>query len=58
MDKDDEQTTHVEWSAQVEDILAGEGEKCRGLSWIHMRCEAEMTKYNTLVQVPVIVIIG
>lgn len=56
MDKDDEQTTHVEWSAQVEDILAGEGEKCRGLSWIHMRCETEMTKYNTLVQVPVIVL--
>lgn len=55
MDKD-EDTTNVEWSAQVEDILAGEGEKCRGLSWIHMRCEAEMSKYNTLVQVPVIVL--
>jgi hypothetical protein len=57
MDKDDEKTyDDVEWSAQVEDILAAEGEKCRGLSWIHMRCEAEMTKYNTMVQVPVIVL--
>jgi hypothetical protein len=49
-------TVHVEWSAQVEDILAAEGEKCRGLSWIHMRCENEMSRYNTFVQVPVIVL--
>jgi hypothetical protein len=49
-------TVHVEWSAQVEDILAAEGEKCRGLSWIHMRCENEMSRYNTVVQVPVIVL--
>jgi hypothetical protein len=49
-------TIHVEWSAQVEDILAAEGEKCRGLAWIHMRCESEMSRYNTFVQVPVIVL--
>lgn len=51
-----ESTNHVEWSSQVEDILAAEGEKCRGLSWIHMRCENEMSRYNTFVQVPVIVL--
>jgi hypothetical protein len=49
-------TIHYEWSSQVEDILAGEGEKCRGLAWIHMRCETEMSKYNTFVQVPVIIL--
>jgi hypothetical protein len=59
MDKettDESENRHVEWSSQVEDILAGEGEKCRGLAWIHMRCESELSKYNTMVQVPVIVL--
>jgi hypothetical protein len=60
MDKDassdESENRHVEWSVQVEDILAGEGEKCRGLAWIHMRCESELSKLNTLVQVPVIVL--
>jgi hypothetical protein len=47
---------HVEWSTQVEDILASEGEKCRCLSWIHTRCETEMSRYNTMIQVPVIIL--
>jgi hypothetical protein len=55
-DNDSEDSVHVEWSAQVEDILAAEGEKCRGLSWIHTRCETEMSRYNTFIQVPVIVL--
>jgi len=58
-EKDDnasETSVHVEWSSQVEDILAAEGEKCRGLSWIHTRCETEMTRFNTFIQVPVIVL--
>jgi len=53
---DESENRHVEWSVQVEDILAGEGEKCRGLAWIHMRCESELSKLNTMVQVPVIVL--
>ena len=58
-EKDDsasDTSVHVEWSSQVEDILAAEGEKCRGLSWIHTRCETEMTRFNTFIQVPVIVL--
>ena len=55
-DNDSETSVHVEWSSQVEDILAAEGEKCRGLSWIHTRCETEMSRYNTFIQVPVIVL--
>ena len=51
-----EDSVHVEWSTQVEDILAAEGEKCRGLSWIHTRCEAEMSQFNTFIQVPVIIL--
>lgn len=57
-EKDDasQVSVHVEWSTQVEDILAAEGEKCRGLSWIHTRCETEMQAYNTWIQVPVIIL--
>ncbi len=57
-DQDDESDTsvHVEWSTQVEDILASEGEKCRCLSWIHTRCETEMSRFNTMIQVPVIIL--
>lgn len=46
----------IEWSSQLEDILAQEGERCRGLAWLHTRAEALTSKYNTFVQVPVIVL--
>ena len=46
---------NLEWSSQIEDILATEGERCRGLAWLHLRAEMTMTKYNTYVQVPVII---
>jgi hypothetical protein len=46
----------IEWSTQLEDILAQEGERCRGLAWLHIRAEAATSKYNTYVQVPVIVL--
>lgn len=52
----EEEETKVEWSTQLEDILAQEGEKCRGLAWLHTRAEALTSKYNTYVQVPVIVL--
>ena len=51
--KDDVQ---IEWSTQLEDILAQEGERCRGLAWLHIRAESLTSKYNTFVQVPVIVL--
>jgi hypothetical protein len=46
----------IEWSTQLEDILAQEGERCRGLAWLHIRAESATSKYNTYVQVPVIVL--
>lgn len=46
---------NLEWSSQIEDILATEGERCRGLAWLHLRAEMTMSKYNTYVQVPVII---
>jgi len=44
----------VEWSSQLEDILAAEGERCRGLAWLHTRAEILTGKYNSYVQVPVL----
>jgi hypothetical protein len=52
----EEDTMKVEWSSQLEDILAQEGERCRGLAWLHTRAETYTSKYNTYVQVPVIVL--
>jgi hypothetical protein len=46
----------VEWSSQLEDILAQEGERCSGLAWLHTRAEILTSTYNTYVQVPVIIL--
>jgi hypothetical protein len=55
-EKNDDELREVEWSTQLEDILAQEGERCRGLSWLHMRAEIMTSQYNTYIQVPVIVL--
>lgn len=46
----------IRWSNQLEDIIAGEGEKCRGLAWIHQRAEVETSTKNTRIMLPVIVL--
>lgn len=46
----------VEWSNQLESILAQEGERCSGLAWLHRKAESLTSTYNTYVQVPVIVL--
>lgn len=51
-----EEEPKIEWSSQLEDILAQEGERCRGLAWLHTRAETFTSKYNTYVQVPVIIL--
>jgi len=53
---DDDPLVKVEWSTQLEDILAQEGERCRGLAWLHTRAEAKLSNYHTYIQVPVIVL--
>jgi len=52
----EEDNIKVEWSSQLEDILAAEGERCRGLAWLHTRAETLTTRYNSYVQVPVIIL--
>lgn len=46
----------IEWSSQLEDIIAKEGERCSGLSWLHTKAEIETSTYNSYVQVPVIIL--
>ena len=46
----------IEWSSQLEDILAKEGERCRGLAWLHTRAETLTGNYNAWIQVPVIIL--
>lgn len=55
-EKNDDPIVKVEWSSQLEDILAQEGERCRGLAWLHTRAEIMTSRYNTYIQVPVIVL--
>ena len=54
MEKDDDREIH--WSNQLEVIIAQEGEKCRGLAWIHQHAESIMSRKNNYIQIPVIVL--
>jgi hypothetical protein len=47
---------HIHWSVQLEDLIAHEGEKCRGLAWIHQHAEQEAGKKNNYIMLPVIVL--
>ena len=46
----------INWSTQLEDIVAQEGEKCRGLAWIHQQAESIASKKNNYIQIPVIIL--
>jgi len=53
---DNKEELSIEWSSQLENILAEEGERCRGLAWLHTRAEIICSKHNSFIQVPVIVL--
>lgn len=46
----------LDWTSSLEAIMAAEGEKCRGLAWLHNQAEAKYSKYNTYISLPVIVL--
>lgn len=46
----------IHWSNQLEDLIAQEGEKCRGLAWIHQRAEHEAGRKNNMIMLPVIIL--
>jgi hypothetical protein len=54
-DKDDDDR-NIRWSNQLEMIIAQEGEKCRGLAWIHQHAETLSSTKNNYIQIPSIVL--
>jgi hypothetical protein len=44
----------ISWNSSLEDIIADEGEKASGLSWLHTKAEAHYSKLNTYIALPVI----
>jgi hypothetical protein len=47
---------NIHWSNPLEDLIAQEGEKCRGLAWIHQHAEQSLSTKNNRIQIPVIVL--
>ena len=52
----EDDSRQIHWSNQLETIIAQEGEKCRGLAWIHQHAETLMSKKNNYIQLPSIVL--
>lgn len=46
----------IHWTNPLENLIAQEGEKCRGLAWIHQHSEQMLSKQNNYIQIPVIVL--
>jgi len=46
----------IHWSSQLEDLIAKEGEKCRGLAWLHQQASSLSQTRNNYIQLPVIVL--
>jgi hypothetical protein len=44
------------WSEPLELLIAQEGEKARGLAWIHQRAETFYSKRNNWIAIPVIIL--
>lgn len=45
----------IKWSHQLETLIAQEGEKSRGLAYIHQRCEYIYNRKNNYLTIPIIV---
>lgn len=48
--------TSISWSNQLEELIGSEGEKCRGLCWIHSKAELAYNRKNNYIAIPVIVL--
>lgn len=54
MEKEDDRDIH--WSTPLEELIAKEGEKCRGYAYLHLQAETHAAKRNNFVQIPVIIL--
>lgn len=46
----------LHWNHALERIIASEGEKCRGLAWLHQKSESLLSGRNNYIALPVIVL--
>ena len=46
----------IHWSEPLEQLVASEGEKCRGLAWINQQAEAYYAKRSNAIAIPVIIL--
>jgi hypothetical protein len=47
---------HIEWSSQLEKVVADEGEKCLSYGWLHDKAAKKYNKLDTSINIPVIVL--
>jgi hypothetical protein len=52
----DTETSEITWTSALEKLLAEEGEKSLGLSWLHNKCEEYFGLRNNLISIPVIIL--
>ena len=45
----------IKWSNQLENLIAQEGEKARGLAYIHNKCEQIYNRKNNYLTIPIII---
>lgn len=46
----------LHWNTGLERIIASEGEKCRGLAWLHQKSESLLSSRNNYISLPVIIL--
>lgn len=46
----------IHWTTPLEELIAKEGEKCRGYAYLHQQAESLAASRNNYVQIPVIVL--
>jgi hypothetical protein len=51
-----EQGEEIHWNQQLEEILSQEGERALCYSWLHNKSQAVVSKYDTNIALPVIVL--
>lgn len=51
-----EQTEEIHWNQQLEEILSREGERALCYSWLHGKSQTMVSKYDTNIALPVIIL--
>lgn len=47
---------NLKWNTELENVIAGMGEDCRGYAWIHQKSEVVYSRYESFISIPVILL--